>query len=288
MFGRIAVLNNMISQEQLDEVLSIQKKAKVLRPLGLILLEKGYITKLQLKAILGTQKKLPKPLSTDHERREDMTFAYLSFKHNFIDVESIYKCIETQGELSKKGLLFRLNELFVNQNYLSLEKAQQVLDIQNQRVIECPECNTRYNTIGLQEESEFCCKKCNHALSIPEELLEANETESIEKFRIELEKIALQQHNLELENKIVHDQEPTVEDDQDSEFETDELLAQEEQQQEEDYIDLEMYGEVEEKHDMEEDYIDLQMKQDTYNSEEEKYLALDMNAGDKNSKKQLE
>lgn len=72
LFGRIAVLNNIITQEQLTEALEIQKSKQEFSPIGLILLKKNYITRDHLKAILETQKKrLPNPLSI--LKRDKMT-----------------------------------------------------------------------------------------------------------------------------------------------------------------------------------------------------------------------
>ena len=93
LFGRIAVLNKIITQEQFEEALLIQKKGKYLRPIGMILLEKKYITEKDLKAILETQKRLPKPAINPQEKRDDIAFAYLAVKNNLLNLEPICACL---------------------------------------------------------------------------------------------------------------------------------------------------------------------------------------------------
>jgi Fe2+ or Zn2+ uptake regulation protein len=193
-FGRIAVLNNIISQEQMDEALAIQKNSDVPRLLSMILLEKGYISRLQFKAILETQKKrLPKPAITLQEKREDIAFAYLAVKYRYVDAETIYSCLQQQTELVKKGLLFRLSELLVNHRQLTVETAEHIIALQENRIMECPRCNTRYNTVGMQPDSEFTCKKCELTLHVPCQTGDENEAEAIEEFRQAIEAIAERQ-----------------------------------------------------------------------------------------------
>ena len=189
-FGRIAVLNNIISREQLDEAISIQQKREIFSPLSMILLEKGYISREHLRAILEAQKKkLPKPAITTQEKREDMVFAYLTAKKDYTDEKAIYECLMIQNKLAKKGLLFRVSEVLVNQRYLNLAQAEEVLEEQERRIIPCPGCSTQYNTIGMQSAT-FVCRKCGFTLAIPEEFVASDESEEIENFRISLESIA--------------------------------------------------------------------------------------------------
>ena len=190
-FGRIAVLNNIISEEQFQEACEHQKRLEIPKPLGLILLNKGYINRLQFKAILDAQKKkLPRPAITLQERREDIAFAYFTVKHNYLDVETIYECLQIQSELVKKGLLFRLSELLINQGYLSVSETDTIVQLQNSHIVECPECKTRYNTVGLGGNSQFPCKKCPATVTIPPDLGSEEDVVEIEQFRLALEATA--------------------------------------------------------------------------------------------------
>lgn len=206
-FGRIAVLNNMITQEQLEEVLAIQRKGDTLRPLGIILLERGYITKQQLHTILEVQKKrMPKPATNPQEKREDVTFAYLAVSNGYIDLETIHNCFQLQTELVRKGLLFRISELLVNHHYMAIAEVEKILDILEQRTLECPECKTRYNTIGMTCRSEFDCKKCGTILAVPQGLIRENEVEELEQFCQAMEQFA-EQTQVEIEIEATTDEE---------------------------------------------------------------------------------
>lgn len=190
-FGRIAVLNNIISEQQLEEAVISQKQTDTLRPLGIILMEKGYITKDQLKTILEVQKKrMPKPATTPQERREDIVFAYLAVSRKYIDLETAYQCFQKQIDFVRKGLLFRISELLVNHRYLSVKVAEAILNIQEQRTVECPQCKIRYNTIGLGAQAEFSCKKCLGSLAVPADQRDDGEGRALEKFRQAMEEMA--------------------------------------------------------------------------------------------------
>lgn len=189
-FGRIAVLNHFISEEQYKEAIATQQSSSKLRPLGMILLEKEYITQEQLKAILELQKKkMPRPAINREERQEDIIFAYLAVAHHYVTVQVVYECLQLQNKLVKKGLYFRLSELLINMHYISVQDVEKIIEIQNQRIIECPQCRIRYNTAGFKGSSQLSCKRCNYSFQIP---TASDECESVGNFYTALENLAIQ------------------------------------------------------------------------------------------------
>ena len=57
LFGQILINFNLITQEQLDKVVELQKKSKPPRLLGELLVEQGYLDDKSLKSILSVQKR---------------------------------------------------------------------------------------------------------------------------------------------------------------------------------------------------------------------------------------
>ncbi len=191
LFGRIAALNNIITEEQLAEACETQKRSSTLRTLGGILLEQGYINQIQFKAILQAQKKrLPRPVKSAEERKEDMAFGYLAVKNLFLTVEEVVKCLKFQLRVSKKGLLFRLAEILVTNGYLTHNEVLEIFDIQDKKILSCENCSTRYNTIGLRPNVSFACSKCGNSIVVPIEVCGQNEAEELLQFREDVESCA--------------------------------------------------------------------------------------------------
>ena len=57
LFGQILINFNLITQEQLDKVVELQKKSSPPRLLGELLVEQGYLDDKSLKSILSVQKR---------------------------------------------------------------------------------------------------------------------------------------------------------------------------------------------------------------------------------------
>ena len=57
LFGQILINFNLITQEQLDKVVELQKKSNPPRLLGELLVEQGFLDDKSLKSILSVQKR---------------------------------------------------------------------------------------------------------------------------------------------------------------------------------------------------------------------------------------
>lgn len=117
-----------------------------------------------------------------------MFFAYLAVKNDYVTTEDIYKCLDTQGKMAKRGLLFRLSEILINNAYVEIPSIHAIIELQEKFILECSDCSTRYNILGLQTQ-EFPCKQCDNVLEISDELFEVSNIDEINKFKEELEYI---------------------------------------------------------------------------------------------------
>ncbi|MBP7022038.1 MAG: hypothetical protein KBC30_09520 [Planctomycetes bacterium] len=202
LFGKIAVLNNFITEAQLEEAIQIQLQRKdTLASLPLILLNLGYITNEQFRDILETQKRrMPKPAVHPQEKRDDLVFAYLAVKNNYVEEEEIYQCLTAQSSLAKHGLLFRLSELLVAKYHMTLSQAEKILLEQDSLVLSCSQCGLRYNMLGLQTP-EFTCKRCGLFICISPRILKDYNINDMDSFQNSLQSIAQEKQATQKKSK---------------------------------------------------------------------------------------
>lgn len=168
LFGKIALHNNFVTGAQLEECLRLQRAADPPKLLGMIMLERGYITREQLRLILEYQKKnLQRPATDPDEQKEDIAFGFLAVKLAYTTLDRVYECVREQARMARLGLYFRLGEIFVNRGYLTAEQVGDILARQNKTILECPGCASRYNVIGYQPGRDVRCTKCGTALTPP-------------------------------------------------------------------------------------------------------------------------
>lgn len=195
LFGKIAVLNNFITEEQLQEALQIQNSNTDLLSLPLILLRLGYISNEQFRDILETQKRrMPRPAVNPQEKKEDLVFSYLAVRNSYAEEEEVNKCLTQQAFLARRGLLFRLSEIMVVQKVISLLQAEKLIAEQESLIVACPNCGLRYNMLGLQTE-QFICKRCGDMVQISASLLKNYSMEDLDNFQIALQQLAQESQN---------------------------------------------------------------------------------------------
>ncbi|MHC4600390.1 MAG: hypothetical protein ACYS47_15440 [Planctomycetota bacterium] len=181
LFGKIALRQNMITQEQLDECLKEQEASEEPKLIGVILMEKGFITKEQLREVLEYQKQHQQRPATDpEEQKSDIAFGFIAVKKKYTTLNRVYECVREQARAAKLGLFFRLGEIFVNKGYLTVEQVQDILRDQNKTILECEGCATRYNVIGYEETKTIKCTKCGRRLSPPGDMSSPAVQDSIE------------------------------------------------------------------------------------------------------------
>ncbi|MFC1588202.1 hypothetical protein ACFL54_07825 [Planctomycetota bacterium] len=112
LFGKIAVKNQMLTEILVDEGLTIQREFEasgVKKTVGEIFLEKGYLSKNEVDAIVAMQSKY---LS----RCRDVLFGKIAVKNGLVTKEQVVSCLEIQNNSRKHD---RIGEIMVDQGYLS-------------------------------------------------------------------------------------------------------------------------------------------------------------------------
>ena len=170
LFGKIAINAGMVTSDQVEDCVRQQQEMTEKKPLGMILIDKGFITEEQLTKIIEIQRKnLQERAIHSREKRDDGLFGKLVMRFSFATEEQINECIRIQAKL-ETDLFLRLGEIMVKKGYLTNDQVRQILDFQRTKILTCPSCNTQYNVIMFTPGTKIRCYKCDSELAVPERL----------------------------------------------------------------------------------------------------------------------
>lgn len=170
LFGKIAVKAGMVSESQIDECIRAQEEMQQRKPLGMILLERQFISEEQLQKIIEIQKaNLQEKAIHSRTKRDDGMFGRIVLKLGFATEEQVHDAVRIQAKI-EEDIFLRLGEIMVKKGYITNEQVQAVLDYQKKKIVVCPNCHTQFNVIMFTEGSDIACYKCKSALHVPEKL----------------------------------------------------------------------------------------------------------------------
>ena len=169
LFGRIAVLNNYLRSDQLEECLKIQRGESPPRRIGDILLEKKYLTEEQLQTILEIRRKKSRKAQTNRveARQNDKAFGHLALESGLVNLDQLEGAILEQQRLDHLNLHFRLGEIMVAKRMLNASDVLQLLRSQGKQILLCPVCDIHYNVLKYQDGKVYRCTKCHSDLMEP-------------------------------------------------------------------------------------------------------------------------
>lgn len=169
LFGRIALLNNYLRPDQLEECLAIQRSESPPRKIGDILREKGYLTEEQLRLILDIRRKKLRRARKDPEEAKsvDKTFGSLALAKSYVRLDDLEDAILEQQRLSSLGLHFRLGEILVSRGKLQVSQVLELLAMQEKRILRCPICDLNVNVQRFEGNKAYHCKQCGGRLIEP-------------------------------------------------------------------------------------------------------------------------
>jgi hypothetical protein len=171
LFGRIALKQGYCTQPQLEECVGVQVDSVTSRLLGAIMIEKGFMTQAQLRKVMILQKQaMSTPAKDEIERQADVSFGYIAVQCQMVTSEQVYECVHEQVTLARKGLYFRLGEMFITKQYMSPEQVGRVLDLQQDYMMVCDNCGTRYNALRYGPGEVVICTNCGMKVQMPHRL----------------------------------------------------------------------------------------------------------------------
>jgi len=160
LFGILAVRYHFVLEEQVEEGLAIQDRYRAaggsIPRLGEILAERGYITAVQVQAVLKGQ-------ITGIERR----FGEIAVAMHFVPLTEVEAAVKVQEQIRACGSHQRLGEILVARGGLRPHQVHAVLREQGKAVVMCPQCHTRANVLGLTPGAYVNCPRCKSVFQTP-------------------------------------------------------------------------------------------------------------------------
>jgi serine/threonine protein kinase len=163
LIGKIAIKEGLMTKEQVLDCL-IAQDYNPGKPLGSIMVEKGYITGSQLEHLLELQKKAIAETSLEAIGMPKGTFLFgkLLIQHGFATEFQVNDCLKLQGEFYELGIepVPPLGEIMVKKGYIRPETVELVLQLQNLALYTCPKCGK--SASFEQKNGEFVCATCKN------------------------------------------------------------------------------------------------------------------------------
>ncbi|MBI4617362.1 MAG: protein kinase [Planctomycetes bacterium] len=122
LFGEIALSNNMITEEMLEECLRYQEDVDPAKVIGQILLEKGYLSSEQIDLVLKIQNtaRSAQDRKVKEQIAEDEQLVQHILERSFATREEIDECVHLQQKTRKNsGKLVPLGELLLRKKYIT-------------------------------------------------------------------------------------------------------------------------------------------------------------------------
>ena len=169
LFGRIAVLNNYVTPDELRECLRAQKDGSGDRHIGEVLRERGHITEEQLERIVEIRNQKVRKLRRSQESatESDRELARVAIRNGSLDLGALESAVLEQQRLRKLNLHFSLVEVLVSRSTLSPVEAKRLLTEVDCGMLRCPVCDVQFRIVDQQSDEEYHCIKCDAVLDPP-------------------------------------------------------------------------------------------------------------------------
>jgi hypothetical protein len=178
--AKLALEKGYITPEQLNECVRLQEEDKFkgdpnvtrgrrvpTRPLGTVLVAKGYLTDERLLELYEEQQRR---LESMREYRliqqGEFLLGQLLVQHNKATQIQVNKCLEHQRRMAEMGTIPvpRLGEIMVDHGFVDGETVARMLELQNKRIMVCTGCRGRFNVVGVEPGRAYRCRKCGGTL----------------------------------------------------------------------------------------------------------------------------
>lgn len=177
LFGRIVERSGLARPEDIAECLDIQEKHPG-RPLGEILVDRGYLTRNQLQQVLDIQAQTFETTHKDTQLRlKESLFGQLVLLKRFARSGDVHECLRLQQKLREQGQHVFLGELLVMKSRMSASQVAEILRAQNKMLLFCEGCFRRVTISVYSPQETYRCENCGGVLLEPKptELAEGGE-----------------------------------------------------------------------------------------------------------------
>ena len=165
LFGEIAVQERYITPAQLEECLQVMRTTKPQPRVGRVLMDKGFLTQLQVEVILDIQRV---NLADRRTRRETgQLFGQLAAAGGFCSPEHIRDALHTQLESARSGTRRALGQILLGAGRINHFQFLEILRRQDKYYVHCTGCGANYLVEGKSETNRVLCRSCFKVLLLP-------------------------------------------------------------------------------------------------------------------------
>ncbi len=165
--GRLAVANQILSQEALDECLATQDDSG--RPLSLILIDRGYLDDKEIELLVDLyQRKKERTAEPFGDRElEDVLFANLAVTGGHVDLEDLVACVGEREKGGEDARRITLGQMLVKKKVLGVQNFLELARQTEDQTFQCWQCGSQERLGGQRAGREFACAACGAELRVP-------------------------------------------------------------------------------------------------------------------------
>jgi tRNA A-37 threonylcarbamoyl transferase component Bud32/DNA-directed RNA polymerase subunit RPC12/RpoP len=163
LFGRIAIHNGIVTVEQFDECLTIQRDRAPSKHVAQLLIQQGLMNEAQARAILVTQRRNLHREKAGREGEEFKLARHL-VKQGKLKEKDIEAIRALQNEMEDRGLFPALGDIIVQQGRLTLADLSEAQRLIGRTALWCDTCGKKYRAVGYRPDREVHCRKCGGKL----------------------------------------------------------------------------------------------------------------------------
>ncbi|HXX93446.1 MAG TPA: hypothetical protein VEN81_07415 [Planctomycetota bacterium] len=162
--GELAVRENLLSREQLEDIVSLQEKTKFSQPLGALMLEKQLLSKAQLDSLLRRQKQV----IVDYEKTVSVSglFGRIAIERGHITEHELAAAIRQQLALDGEGKRHKIGQILIHMKAMSIIHFWEIIHAQG--LFRCGSCGHGLDAPHIQGSSIYCEKCGKAALTLDE------------------------------------------------------------------------------------------------------------------------
>ncbi len=169
LFGSLAVADKILSGDQLEECLKLQREQQFYKSIGTIMVEKGYLDREKVAELLRMQEEnLKEAAGVGRAGSGETLFGAVAVMKKYVTLSQVEECLDEQRRLRRLGIFLRLGEILISRKYMSVEQVLSVLQRQRTQVLCCSRCKKRFNVTAFSNRKRFFCNVCGGELVQPE------------------------------------------------------------------------------------------------------------------------
>jgi hypothetical protein len=188
LIGKIALREGYLTQEQLYDCVMFQERSPA-KPLGAIMVSRGYINDHQLGKILEIQRTaLDEAGEGSRASRKALLLGKVLVEKGLASEYQVNECLRLQARMAELGIkpVPHLGEIMLKRGYVNQDRLQTALMLQSSEFYTCLECGSLIDFREVDGDA-YTCKKCKTRLPALFAKMAATLYHSLEKASQELD-----------------------------------------------------------------------------------------------------